>query len=250
MSLQPLLTNIDTTTLLFALAGAGGGGGGGGTTSTFNTLSASTLSISSMNGALGPGAPIGINGPLLLTTSGINMGADSIIWPPGAPGQTLLWNGNDGQIGGLSTINGSAYPPAATGGGCFQLGTNGTVTLIGGTGGATQDFTPAFTTVVNDYYRASICLVYNTLSGSPAGNAFLFFKTTGDVIQNIHIPLSSITAGVPFEIILFFKGTVTSTAIQAGLNDSAASQCTVAMANVNAAPVGILEKLGAAQVLT
>ena len=249
MSLNILLTH-NGSDALYAPASGGGGGGGGGGSGAFSTVTASTLIVADIYGLGGVNDPFTADGGIHVGGIGLDMADNPIQIGAGNPG--IIWTANDGIMTGVSSINGSAYPPVTppSTGMCFQLGTNGTVTLLGGTGGATQVFTPAFTTVVDDYYRASMCLVYNTLSGTPAGNAFLFFKTTGDVIQNIHIPLSSITAGVPFEVILFFKGTVTSTSIEAGLNDSAASQCTVAIVNVAAAPVGILEKLGAAQPLT
>lgn len=224
-----------------------GGGGGGGSTN----LVASTLTVSSINGLLGPSGSLTCNGPLLMQNGGIAMNLDSIIWAAGAPGDTLAWNGNDGQIAGVSTINGVPYPPAASGGGCFQLVSAGTVPLTGGTGGAASNCTAAFTTVpLTDYYRASICFVYNQVSGTPAGNAFLFFQSSGNTTESIHIPLSSITPNIPAEISLVFSAATASTAIQVGLNDSAASQITVAISNLNAHPAAILEKLGAPQALT
>lgn len=246
MSLSQLLTHNGSQGLYAPYTASGGGGGG--TVSTFSDLYASSLSVAHVYGAGGVNDPFTADGGINVGGIGLSMGDNPIQIGAGNPG--IVWSANDGVMTGVSSINGSAYPPAATGGGCFQLGSVGNVNLTGGTGGGVTSCTATFTTVVGDYYRASICFVYTPVSGSPSGNAFLFFQTTSDAAQVVHIPLSSITPSIPFEMTLFFKGTVTSTAVQVGLNDSGASQCTLSISAVAAAPVAILEKLGAPQVLT
>lgn len=136
---------------------SGGGGGGGGPVVSTIVVNASTLSVSSIT-ASGPGQslnfPNGFEMPLgasVAFTAGSGAG--------GVP--DIEWTGNNGQISGVSTINGVAYPPA----GAAAISTNATNVWVATSTAVT--FTPIGASVTNGkFYNVSL----NVLDiGAPVG---------------------------------------------------------------------------------
>lgn len=115
--------------LIFADIGSGGGGGGG--ASTFVTANVSTLTVSSITGA--GGQPVEFTGGAVFPTAveissitssnpagtviqnGLNFapGASAVFDPSPVPGATIEWTGGDGEVTGLSTINGQPWNAAS-----------------------------------------------------------------------------------------------------------------------------------------
>lgn len=104
MSLTPLLTHNGLTPLYASAAGGGGGGGGGGS-GAFSTVTASTLTVSTIAG----GGTLTVQDQLsLVGGSAINMGAGiPINFAAGASPFSINFVGNDGNLAGVSTINGA-----------------------------------------------------------------------------------------------------------------------------------------------
>lgn len=121
--------------------GGGGGGGGGGSTVT---VTASTLTVSTILGG-GPGQSLAFPNGFELP-----VGANIVSAGGGAPSTgDIDFPNNNGQIVGVSTINGAPYPPG--GGGAVS-----SVTASVHVGTAPTVFTPLGMTVqANRYYLCS-----------------------------------------------------------------------------------------------
>ena len=96
----------------------GGGGGGGGSNIVVNsvdsiTATISTISALSINGLGGVNDPVNALGGINVGGIGLNMSNNPMLFTAGGNG--ILFAGNDGNIQGLSTINGAPYPPTAGG---------------------------------------------------------------------------------------------------------------------------------------
>ena len=195
MSSGRILDNGTKANDTIAYYSGGGGSGGSG------SLVASTLTVSSINGLLGPSGSVTFDGPLLMTNGGIAMNLDSIIWAAGAPGDTLAWNGNDGQIAGVSTINGAPYPPAAAGLSVQSVSmlNTGVAILPQNSEGGPVPITQPFSTIVGKLYQASIKVTSETLqpAGNPAASDHYSFvdPSAGIALTRSYAELSSIQVG-------------------------------------------------------
>lgn len=237
---------------------SGGGGGGGGGSSTITQLY--TSSISGIAG-LGSGY-ISVTDRMdtqqINVTGEVNLLTDSLNFSGGVPGGNIIQFGlSQGEITGLSSINGAAYPPVSPPspvGVCYQMnppsGPGASFTITGGTGGTTQAASDPWTSVVGQYYRATITFSYTVSSGTPAAGAFLFFNLSGATNESIHIPLSNITPNIPTEISVVGKATGVTTDLEVGLNDPNTSVINFGLSAVLGVYSMILEKLGAPQTLT
>ena len=146
-------------------SGGGGGGGGGGPVISTVTVTASTLTVSSIVGG-GPGQSLSFPNGLEMPT-----GAAIVLAGGGAPSAgDIEFPGNNGQLVGVSTINGAAYPPA---GGAASLSTV-TASLLQIGQGQSFNINPVALNVTNGkWYLASLQLTDVGFSGIPnATDAF------------------------------------------------------------------------------
>jgi hypothetical protein len=169
MSLKPLESHFGPTQSLYAPYTTTSGGGG---SSTINVV-ASTLTVSSILGG-GPGQTLEF-------PNGFQMPVGASIQLGGGGGPDINFTANDGEITGLSTINGAAYPPPAA--------ATAVSTLLASVfvGDAPQSLTPSsgVSTLEGKWYNVSVGisdLGFSGLSaddsitivaGSPAGQTGL-----------------------------------------------------------------------------
>jgi len=127
---------------------SGGGGGGGPVGPVVSTIvvNASTLAVSSIT-ASGPGQSL--NFP-----NGFEMpvGAGIVIAGGGAPASgDIEFSNSNGQLVGVSTINGAPYPPAGGAASVSSITTGGVAV-----GSALQALGPGAPTTAGKWYNASI----------------------------------------------------------------------------------------------
>lgn len=252
MSLNPLLTH-NGSQALYAPYTVSGGGGGGGTVSTIAQFYTSSIEASS-GSIINVLNRMDVSGAINLTGE-LNLLSDSLNFSGGPSAYQLQFLANDGAITGVSSINGAVYPPASSQTSvCFQMlppsGPGATFTITGGTGGTTQSASDPWTSVVGEYYRATITFTYTVSSGTPAADAFIFFNLSGATNESIHIPLANITPNIPMEVSVVGKASAVTTDLEVGLNDSALSVINFALSAVGGVYSMVLEKMGAPQTLT
>jgi len=253
MSLVPTVTNANPSLSLL--------GGGSGPTppsgiSTISQLYVSTISavetIINMTSRLDTTGEINVGGELNMLNSSLNFSG-------GVPGGNIIQFGmSQGEITGISSINGAVYPPVSPPspvGVCYQMlppsGPGASFTITGGTAGSTQSASDPWTSVVGEVFRATITFeVISVASGTPAADAFLFFNLSGAANESVHIPLSNITLNIPMQISVVGKATAITTDLEVGLNDSNGSVINFGLNAIGGVYSMFLEKLGEPQTLT
>ena len=226
MSLLDNQTKVNVGTAFY------GTGGGGGSVSTFNTLSASTLTVSDVYGPGGVNDPFTADGGINVGGIGLSMGDNPIAFGAGSPG--IVWSANDGIMTGVSSINGSAYPPAAA----LQVQSvamlnTGIATLPQNSEGGPVPITEPFSTIVGKMYQASIKVTSEQLqpAGNPAASDHYSFvdPSAGIALTRSYSELSTIQAGGnPRGQTVFFNFHATAAASQlTAYNNVGTTQSTI-----------------------
>lgn len=236
--------------LVFADIGGGGGGGGA---STFVTASVSTLTVSSIVGA--GGQPVEFTGGAVFPTAveissitssnpagtviqnGLNFtGGAGMIFDafPAPGGASLIWTAGDGEVTGLSTINGQPWNAASV---APSLSTvlAGAVTV----GSTFQVLAPnAISTVPGKYYWAGAQILDLSLIGAPTlGDSCSFScgQEAGEsYLQTVDSCAASTIRGrngtVGFSMNGLIEATSSYTFFQAKMNGGATASTFVSMA--------------------
>ena len=172
---------------------SGGGGGGGGPNLVVSTITSDTAAVSSIT-AIGGGGGLNLVGD----STGINLDGGSggvFVNGPGLffPDEgNLAFQSNNGEITGLSSINGAAYPPP---------GAAAPVSTIVN-GGATIGSVPVNLVPAGPTLSTGKCYMFNVSLDSPS-NAVIGAPSVGD-----HVGFVLPDTSVPFTIDLVQLSTI------------------------------------------